>query len=248
MPGPNRAPAHRRPPERTPPASWPELDPDVSAADLDPDVRSELDALSGPVADRVARHLVMAGQLLDDEPARAHEHARAARQLAPRVAAVREALGTTSYATGAYAEALAELRTARRINGSPDFLAVMADCERGLGRPQRAIDMAGHPDAGRLDPPTRVELLIVVSGARRDLGLGEAAVVGLQGAELRSADREPWGVRLQYAYAEALLTAGRSREAARWFARAAAADTAGETDADERHLQLAAEGDRPPPD
>ncbi len=247
MPRPQRTPSERTPTNQPPSGTWPELDPDVSAAELDPDVRSEVAALSGPVADRVARHLVMAGRLLDDEPAGAYQHARAARQLAPRVAAVREALGTTAYATGAYAEALAELRTARRINGSPDFLAVMADCERGLGRPQRAIDMAGHPDAGRLDLPTRVELLIVVSGARRDLGLGEAAVVGLQGPELRSADREPWGMRLQYAYAEALLAAGRRRDAARWFARAAAADPAGETDADERQLRLAAQGDRPPP-
>ena len=211
---------------------------DVQAHELDRDVRKELLSLSKETADLVARHLVMAGRLIDDDPQSALPHARAARALAGRVGAVREASGLVEYAAGQWAEALSELRAARRITGQPDHLPVMADCERALGRPERALLVAEDPQVSRLSPAARVELLIVVSGARRDLGQSDAAVLTLQVSALDAPPLRPWTARLRYAYADALLEAGRPDEAWSWFAAATEDDEHGETDAEERLLEL----------
>ncbi|MFB4302996.1 hypothetical protein [Actinomadura sp. NTSP31] len=181
----------------------------------------------------------MAGRLAEDEPEQAYKHARTARRLASRVGIVREAAGIAAYQTGDWAEALAELRAARRLGAGDDsYLPVMADCERGLGRPERALDVIKSPEADRLDQMGFVELRIVESGVRRDLGQYDAAVVTLQIPELRDRRLKPWSARLFYAYADALVEAGRESEASDWFARAAAADRDGETDAAERYAEL----------
>ena len=83
-----------------------------------------------------------------------------------------------------------------------------------------------------------MELRIVESGIRRDQGLPEAAVIALQVPELTSGRLRPWSARLFYAYADALLAACRADEAREWFARAAEADTDGETDAADRLDEL----------
>ena len=114
----------------------------------------------------------------------------------------------------------------------------MADCERGLGRPERALALAGTPEAARLDAAGRIEMRIVASGARRDLGQLDAAVVTLQVPELKSPKLQPWTGRLRYAYADALLAAGREDEARDWFSRAVDADPDGLTDATERLEEL----------
>lgn len=205
---------------------------------LDQDVRRDLRSLAKDTAELVARHLVRTGQLLDNDPQTALVHARAAVALAGRVAAVREAAGLAAYAAGEWREAMAELRAARRLSGSPEHLAVLADCERGLGRPERALAVLDDPDVARLDPSARAELMIVVSGARRDLGQPAAAVLVLQDAARAARTEAPWAARVFYAYADALVADGRNDEAAEWFARCAGADLAGETDADDRLLEL----------
>jgi tetratricopeptide (TPR) repeat protein len=210
----------------------------VTGRELAREVADELRALQPETAERVARHLVMAGRLLDEDSAEAYAHAVAARRAAPRLAGTREALGLAAYADGRYAEALAELRAARRISGSSAQLPVMADCERGLGRPDRALALAASDEARRLDRVGQVEMRIVAAGARRDLGQLDAAVVTLQGPELSARAREPWTARLRYAYADALLAAGRLDEAAEWFSRAAEADVDGDTDAAERVAEI----------
>lgn len=209
----------------------PPLPDDVTGTELDRSVRFELASLARLNAEVVARHLVAAGRLLDDDPEAAYEHAVAARDRAGRVGAVREAAGLAAYRTGRYAEALAELRAARRISGDQSLLPVMADCERGLGRPERALAIAATPEAARLDATSRAEMLIVASGARRDLGQPGAAALLLQGPELRPGRRRPWSARLFYAYAEALRESGRDAEALEWLGHAADADEHGETDA-----------------
>jgi tetratricopeptide (TPR) repeat protein len=216
----------------------PPLPADVTGAELDRAVRAELASLASMNADIVARHLVMAGRLLDEDPETAYLHATAAAQRAGRVGVVREAAGLAAYRSGRYAEALSELRAARRITGDSSLLAVMADCERGLGRPERAIEMAATPEVARMDVASRVELLIVVSGARRDMGQPDAAVLALQGTGLKPSQRKAWSARLFYAYADALGEAGRTDEAVTWFGHAAAADSEGETDADVRIAEL----------
>jgi tetratricopeptide (TPR) repeat protein len=211
---------------------------EVTGQEIDPSVRQELMSLPKTLADDVARNLVMVAQLLDEEPERAYEYSRIALRLASRVAAVREAAGFASYATERYAEALAEFRATRRMTGSVDLWPVMADCERGLGRPERTLEMAGAPEVQKLDKAGQVEMRMVAAGARQDMGQGEAAVVTLQSSELASNTVQPWTARLRYAYADALLAVGREGEARDWFGKALEADHHGTTDASDRLAQL----------
>lgn len=221
----------------------PEIPEGVTASQLSGHVRRQLRGLPDRIAEMVGQHLVMAGRLIDEQPARAYEHALAARSLAARVGVVREACGETAYAAGRYADALPELRAARRMTGAPDYLPMMADCERALGRPERALRLAQEPSAAKLDAAGRAELTIVVSGARRDMGQNEAAVRVLEAAPLTSQERQPWVARLRYAYADALLAAGRVDDAIEWFHRTVAADDQSATDAPERLAEL--EGRQP---
>ncbi|MFY1621753.1 Replicase polyprotein 1ab [Micromonospora sp. WMMD723] len=162
----------------------------------------------------------------------------AARRLAARISAVREAVGLAAYHAGEWQTAIAELRTYHRMTGLQSHLAVLADCERALGRPERAIDLFRGADNDKLDKAVAVELLIVAAGARGDLGQKDAAVAMLQVPELTTDVAEPWTARLRYAYADALLAVDRREEAREWFSRAADVDTDGETDAPERLLEL----------
>ncbi|MGC4772834.1 hypothetical protein ACLQ25_28155 [Micromonospora sp. DT44] len=186
----------------------------------------------------MARHLVATGQLIDEDPAEALAHALAARRLASRISAVREAVGLAAYHAGEWQTAIAELRTYHRMTGLQSHLAVLADCERALGRPERAIDLYRGADQEKLDQAVAIELLIVAAGARGDLGQKDAAVAMLQVPDLTSETAAPWTARLRYAYADALLAVGRREEAREWFSRAADVDTEGETDAAERLLEL----------
>jgi tetratricopeptide (TPR) repeat protein len=199
-------------------------------------VRAQLNSLPNDLADSVARYLVAAGQ--DPDPEQGYAYAQAARGLAARVGVVRAVSGIAAYRTGRWAEALAELRAARRMTGNDAYLPMMADSERALGRPDRALALMREADADRLDRGTQIELRIVESGIRRDQGLFDAAVVVLQVPELTSGRVRPWSARLFYAYADALLAAGREDEAREAFARAADADADGETDAAERLDEL----------
>jgi hypothetical protein len=197
-------------PERVP---APEIPEDVLFSDLDREVRARLRTLSKDNAENVGLHLVMAGRLLDTDPERAYEHAQAAVQRAGRVDVVREAAGLAAYRTGRFAEALRELRTVRRLNGSSEHLAVMADCERGLGRPERALALADSPDAAELPADVQIELAMVVSGARLDLGEPEAAVAILAAPAIRAATGLV-AARVAQARATALEAAGRPQDAA----------------------------------
>jgi tetratricopeptide (TPR) repeat protein len=124
------------------------------------------------------------------------------------------------------------------MNGSPAYLPMMADCERALGRPERALTLAKDAASEELDDAGRAEMTIVEAGARRDLGDVNAALRTLEGSPLRSRSRAAWVARLRYAYADALLEAGRQDEAREWFERTAGVDSEGETDATERLAEL----------
>jgi tetratricopeptide (TPR) repeat protein len=197
-----------------------------------------LRSLSKPNAEVVAAHLVAAGLAIDTDPQRALAHSRAARGRASRLAAVREAVGLAAYHAEEWAEAITELRTARRISGDPRNLALLADCERALGRPAQALRMLSDPDVSKLDPEARAELLIVVAGARRDLGQVDAALAVLARGGLDRERPRAGAIRLWYAYADTLAELGRTEDAASWFAASAALDVDGETDAAERAADL----------
>jgi tetratricopeptide (TPR) repeat protein len=184
----------------------------------------------------------MAASVVEEDPELAWQHALLARGLGARSGAVREAVGLIAYQAGRYAEALAELRTARRITGSHEHLPVLADCERGLGRPERALDLAGSPEVADLDRDGQVEMLIVAAGARSDLGDHAAAVATLELPWLNDTTPSPWLARLRSAYADALSAVGRDEEAEKWLNAAAEVDVDGHTGAGVR-LGLVSEGD-----
>ncbi|MGW1212457.1 hypothetical protein ACWD5F_22860 [Streptomyces sp. NPDC002499] len=211
---------------------------DVTGEEIDKDVRQELQSLPKTLAEDVAKNLVMVARLIDEDPEGAYGYSKVALRLASRVAAVREAAGFAAYATQKYSEALGEFRAARRMTGSVDLWPVMADCERGLGRPEKALDMAGAPEVNKLDKAGQVEMRLVVAGARRDMDQLDAAIVTLQSPELASNSVQPWTARLRYAYADALLAAGREAEAREWFGKAIEADRDGSTDASDRLAEL----------
>jgi tetratricopeptide (TPR) repeat protein len=214
------------------------LSPDIEAKQLSPEIRRELTTLDRNTADFVARHLVAAGELLDDDPEAALEHARAARARSGRLAAVREAVGIAAYRSGDWSQALAELRAARRLGSKSPLLPLIADCERGVGRPERAIELARSPEAADLTGDDADELRIVVAGARSDLGQADQALAILSSPQLDPARTGQTAARLFYAYAETLLSLGREEEALQWFINAAAADVEGVTDAEERITEL----------
>ncbi|MGW6942820.1 tetratricopeptide repeat protein [Streptomyces xanthophaeus] len=201
-------------------------------------MRQELLSLPKGLAEEVSKNLVMVARLIDEDPEQSYAYSRIALRLASRVAAVREAAGFAAYATQKYSEALAEFRAAKRMTGSVELWPVMADCERGLGRPERALAMAGEPEVQKLDKAGQVEMRLVAAGARRDMGQLEAAIVTLQSPELASSSVQPWTARLRYAYADALLAAGREDEAREWFAKTVEADKDGAMDASDRLAEL----------
>lgn len=216
---------------------------DVAASDLDTDVRRDLLTLDKTNADIVARHLVMVTRLLEEDPARALAHARAARERAGRVGLVRETLGIAAYNAGEWQEAVSELRAARRITGSSAVLPLIADAERGLGRPERAVEIARSEDGRALTGDEATEMRIVESGARIDLGEPEKALVTLQADDLTPGRTGVGPARLYYAYASALAAVGRADDAVTWFMNAASADVDDVTDAEFRLVELTADPD-----
>ncbi|WP_154605237.1 hypothetical protein [Arthrobacter sp. AQ5-05] len=204
----------------------PEIDPDVTGEELDKVTRAQLRILDSRNNEWVSKHLVMAGRLIDFDPELAFQHALAASRRGGRLACVREAVAMTAYAAGNYAEALRELRTYRRISGSNVHLPLMADCERGLGRPDRALDLIKSEDAESLDTAGRVELAIVESGARGDMGDLEAALSVLEIPQLDMNRAFSFSPRLFRAYGMVLRAVNRKDEAKGWERQALVAEEA----------------------
>jgi hypothetical protein len=185
-------------------------------ADLAMPVRAQLKTLTAENADMVARHLIMVQILIDQDPELAHKHAKAAAARAGRIAVVRETIGITAYTVGDYPLALRELMTFRRISGSNDQLPIMVDCERGMGRPDRALELGRSVDRNSLDAAIRVNLAIAMSGARLDRGETELALAELQIAELNPKKVFDYSPTLFWAYADVLEDLKRADEAAKW--------------------------------
>ncbi len=218
----------------------PHISDDIKAEQLDKSIALELRTLPDGLAEIVARHLVAADIAMQNEDfALAAEHVGAAKRRAGRSSVVREAAGIVAYQSGKFAEALTDLRAVRRMTGSNALLPLIADCERGLGKPQKALDTIKAVANSKLSPELRSELLIVSAGARADMGKLDAAIVTLQVPELTKLPPGVARARLQYAYADLLLSAGRINEAWEWMERAAGSDIDGETDAAERCEEFA---------
>ena len=203
---------------------------EIQFEDLDKSVRFELQTLPETLQERVGRHLLAAEVALsEDDMKTALEHSRQAKKLAGRVAVVREANGTMEYLAGEYAAALNELRAVRRMTGSNDFVAMMADCERGLGRPEKAIEFLKSIPVKDLAPETRIEALMVSAGARADLGQVDAAILMMNVGALTSLPAGDLRARLQEAYSDLLGQAGRKDESLEWRKKALKSDINGVT-------------------
>ena len=204
----------------------PAIPDDVAANQLDRAARAELKTLSKDNADWVARHLVMAGRLIETDVALAHRHALAAARRAGRIGVVRETTAITAYATGDFPLALRELRTYRRITGRDDQLPLMVDSERGVGRPQQALELGRSVPRGELEPAVQVSLAIAMSGARLDLGQPELALAELEIPQLDPEVAFSYSPALFDAYATVLEELGRTAEAEEWWQRSERASEA----------------------
>lgn len=225
--GPRLTPKTPRLPE---PAIWE----GITGQEIDRGVRTQLRTLSKENAEGVAQHLVMVAELIDVDPEAALAHAETAVRRAGRIPAAREALGLVAYRMGDWARALSEFRTVRRLSGSSHLLPLMVDCERALGRHDKALELAQSPESSTLAIDDRAELAIVVSGIRRDLGQLDASAAGLTELVRRIRPDRPSAARLFYAYADVMLAQGHAQEAREWFSQALDADQALTTDAAER--------------
>ena len=199
---------------------------DVTPNDLHPGARNELKTLQPETAERVAQHLAMVGMLIGDDPQLAHQHAISASRRAGRIPVARETLAVTAYHIGDYALALRELRTFRRLTGSQGHLALMVECERALGRPERGIETGLAAELGELNTEQRVQLAIAMSGARLDLGQTQQALFELEIPELDPSKAFSWSPELFAAYANVLEDLGRDAESAKWRERALLAESA----------------------
>ncbi|MEF2976176.1 hypothetical protein [Subtercola sp. YIM 133946] len=204
----------------------PDIPDDVSVKELDRVAYNELKTLSKENAEGVAKHLVMVARLIDEQPELAHKHALSASRRAGRIAMVRETLAITAYATGDFALAIRELRTYRRISGSNEQLALMVDSERGLGRPDRALELGRSVDRSTLSPATQVAVAIAMSGARLDQSQPELALAELEISQLDPTRAYSYSPDLFWAYAEVLDDLARPDEAAQWRAHAERAEAA----------------------
>ncbi|WP_147251710.1 lipopolysaccharide assembly protein LapB [Blastococcus sp. TF02-8] len=208
----------------------PEIPDWADPRELDAGIRSALRGLDPRNAAKVAGHLVVAGSLVDEDPETALAHARAARDRASRLAVVREAVGVAAYHAEDYAEAARELRAYRRMSGDDGYRAVLADCERALGRPEVALRLVAEALAEEPDAEETVELRLVEAGARRDLGEDAAARIVLETAlggrpdpaRLDIADEGQ--LRIAAAYADLLRAQGDEERADQWLGAVAAVD------------------------
>ncbi|MGO4958141.1 hypothetical protein ACTQ49_12880 [Luteococcus sp. Sow4_B9] len=175
-----------------------------------------------------------AGELIDEDPALAYRHAEAARRRAARLPVVREATAETAYAAGEFAAALNEYRALRRMTGNPEYLPVMADCERALGRPANALKLAKEAAQERLAGEQQVEMLLVEAGARDDLGQRAEALRLLKNAIAEKRLPKESQARLRYAYADMLERSGEQVAARQWFVTVEHLDTEQALDAQDR--------------
>ena len=204
----------------------PPIPEEITPADLQMPVRVQLKTLSAENAEMTARHLAMVDLLIEQDPELAHQHALAAASRAGRIAVVRETVGITAYRTGDFALALRELLTHRRMTASNDQLPLIVDSERGLGRPERALEVARSVDKATLAPAIRVNLAIATSGARLDLGQNELALAELEIKELDASRVFDYSPPLFWAYADTLEVLGRTAEAKKWATLAGRAERA----------------------
>ncbi|WP_281667040.1 tetratricopeptide repeat protein [Parascardovia denticolens] len=143
---------------------------------LSKEEKERLRGLSKEHAENIGLHMLAAFALEESDPEAALDHAKWIAKQASRIDMTRETLALIAYRMGDYRLALREFRTAFRMNGYGDYLPFMADCERGLGNPKKAIEIATSEDARYLQGESKAELFLVYAGALADLGKYDEAI------------------------------------------------------------------------
>ena len=160
---------HRRPGE-------PKMPKGIEWSMLSTDDRERLRGLSKEHAENIGLHILAAYTLEERDPELALEHAKWVAHQASRIDFARETLAFVAYHQGDYKLALREFRTAFRMNGFLDYLPFIADCERGMGEPKKAIETAMSDDAKYLRGESKAEMFLVYAGALGDLELWNKAI------------------------------------------------------------------------
>jgi hypothetical protein len=138
---------------------------------------------------------------------------RKAKKLAPRSSTVRELLGLSAYRSGAWEEALRELRTFRRITGDLLHMPVEMDCLRALGKGQDVVKTWERLQSHDISPMINHEARVVYASFLLDEGRPLDAWPVIKPGRL-VASPSPGEVRRWYVAARVALEAG-DKDAAR---------------------------------
>ena len=180
---------------------------------LSKDDRLRLRGLSKEHAENIGLHILAAYALEETDPQGALAHAKWAARQASRIDLARETLALVAYRQGDYKLALKEFRTAHRMNGYSDYLPFIADCERGLGNPRKAIEEATSEEGSQLQGESKAEMFLVYAGALGDLGLWDKAIETVQALVKARGLSGDYRMRAVQAEQNFLEQAGRSQEA-----------------------------------
>ena len=137
--------------------------------------KDALRSLSREHAENVGLHILAAYELEGEDLPLALEHAKWAASNASRIDIARECLALMAYRSQDFKTALKEFLTVRRLNGESDWIPFIADCYRGLGESQKAIETIRKesPDASA---ESKLEMMLVMAGAFADLKDTERAL------------------------------------------------------------------------
>lgn len=238
MPPPKRPRRPRPPtaePARKPRAHRPKHEPVHLSSDIVEELRAT--ARPGKAEILVQTFADAAGAFAASDLEEAARLADQAKHLALRSAAARELLGLIHYHSGRFQAAARELAAFKRLSGSQDQDPVLADCHRGLGRPQRALEICDQIEPKAVPPAVFYEGAIVAAGGLADLGRIDEAIGRLERLELHPAVASEHHIRAWYALGDLLERRGRFQQALEWFDAAAEAD-AEATNAGERAARL----------
>jgi hypothetical protein len=180
---------------------------------LSKDEKERLRGLSKEHAENVGLHMLAAYSIEEEEPELALEHAKWIARQASRIDLARETLAFIAYRQGDYKLALKEFRTAYRMNGYLDYLPFMADCERGLGNPRKAIEVASSEESKQLQGDAKAEMFLVYAGALGDLGLWDKAIETVHTLSLAKGLSGGYRMRAVQAEQNFLEQNGRSEDA-----------------------------------
>lgn len=143
---------------------------------LSKESRERLRGLSKEHSENIGLHILAAYALQDEDPELALEHAKWAAKQASRIDFSRETLGFIAYRQGDYKLAAREFRTAMRMNGYTDYLPFIADCERGMGNLDKALEICMSDEAKSVSGEVKAEMFLVYAGVLADTNHADKAI------------------------------------------------------------------------